>query len=337
MVSKAFADRIGVTHADGRYCFTDKDFLNEGADVLLELGTRVIKIWGTPDCYPFNTVWPEIHSLTDLFQTTPFRHLFDKPFTTFMIEAFPIGISHAAATSDEQRAETERQFHDATAWLLSTYQGTGKTFILQNWEGDWAIRPRFEIELDPTPEAIQGMIETLNTRQAGVNRARDGSSATEVFVYHAAEANLVKRAMGGHPSVANDIFPNTRCDLYSYSAWDTLVDKDEFRQAVLYLLEKAPASEAFGDNNVMIGEFGWPEHNSTPEKARDVCAGIIDVCIELDLPYAVHWELYCNERRDKEKRPATSNDECTGFWLIRPDGSKTLVWDYLKEKLKTEG
>lgn len=334
---KAFADRIGVTHADGRYYFTDTDFLNEGADVLLELGTRVIKVWGTTACYPFNTTWPEIHSLTELFQTWQYRCLFSKPFTTFIIEAFPIGVSHAAASSDEQRAETERQFYDATAWLLKTYDGTGKTFILQNWEGDWAIRPRYEIELDPTPEAIQGMIATINARQAGVNRARMESKVENVFVYHAAEANLVKRAMGGYPSVANDVFPKTRCDLYSYSAWDTLADKDEFRQAVLYLRDKAPASDAFGKNNVMIGEFGWPEANSTPEKALEVCKGVIDVCLELDVPYAVHWELYCNERRDKQKGQAYANNECTGFWLIRQDGTKTLVWEYLEERMRDEG
>ncbi|HVR96764.1 MAG TPA: hypothetical protein VMW27_09130, partial [Thermoanaerobaculia bacterium] len=38
-------DVLGVTHAAGRYSLTEQDFLNEGADRLLELGTRVIKVW----------------------------------------------------------------------------------------------------------------------------------------------------------------------------------------------------------------------------------------------------------------------------------------------------
>src|SRR5580693_109601 len=38
-------DVLGVTHVAGRYNFTGEDFLGEGADQLLALGTRVIKVW----------------------------------------------------------------------------------------------------------------------------------------------------------------------------------------------------------------------------------------------------------------------------------------------------
>ena len=36
---------IGVTHVNGHYHLTDKDFLSEGADRILALGSRVIKVW----------------------------------------------------------------------------------------------------------------------------------------------------------------------------------------------------------------------------------------------------------------------------------------------------
>ena len=51
-------DIVGSTHVAGKYNFTDQDYLNEGADKLLELGTRVIKLWFTPKPYrdyPFNS------------------------------------------------------------------------------------------------------------------------------------------------------------------------------------------------------------------------------------------------------------------------------------------
>ena len=51
-------DVLGVAHTAGRYNFTDKDYLNEGADELLALGTRVIKVWFGADAatyYPFNS------------------------------------------------------------------------------------------------------------------------------------------------------------------------------------------------------------------------------------------------------------------------------------------
>ncbi len=41
-------DVLGVAHAAGKYNFTDEDFLNEGADRILELGGRVIKIFLVP-------------------------------------------------------------------------------------------------------------------------------------------------------------------------------------------------------------------------------------------------------------------------------------------------
>src|SRR5436309_2375486 len=54
-------DVLGVTHAAGRYNFTSGDFLNEGADRILELGSRVIKVFLVPrnvqDTYPFNSDW----------------------------------------------------------------------------------------------------------------------------------------------------------------------------------------------------------------------------------------------------------------------------------------
>src|SRR5258705_13965885 len=56
-------DRIGATHVDGKYHLTDKPFLIEGAEKLLELGTRVGKFWFIPHSLPgdyrFNSQWPK--------------------------------------------------------------------------------------------------------------------------------------------------------------------------------------------------------------------------------------------------------------------------------------
>lgn len=318
--------------------------------MLLELGTRVIKLWGDVRSYPYNSQWPETNSLVEYLQTPYCRQVFAKPFTTVLVEAFPMGgISHAAASSPEERTETERQFYDATMWLLNTYQGTGKTFILQNWEGDWAMGAKLDPPDDPTPESVEKMIVTANARQAGVTRAREQAQAKDVYVYQAIEANLVQRAIDGRRTMANDVFPHTHCDLYSYSAWDTQGDKDQFRQAVLHLKKKAPASEAFGSDNVFIGEFGWPENLPTPKNLVEkygwpeagcgetqlaVTQNVIDVSLELNLPYIVYWQLYCNDPFDLKKRPATTNAEMKGYWLIRQDGTKTPLWEYLKEALK---
>src|SRR3954471_16284668 len=77
-------DVLGVAHAAGRYNFTDGNFLNEGADRILELGSRVIKGFLVPDhiqdTYPFNSDWsPPTSDVVELAQHPYFRELFAKP------------------------------------------------------------------------------------------------------------------------------------------------------------------------------------------------------------------------------------------------------------------
>ncbi len=85
------ADIVGSSHINGQYSFTDEDSLNEGARLLLELGSRVIKVLlrENPERnYRFHSNWPPTSSLVELARTSYVRDLFDKPFTTFILMAF---------------------------------------------------------------------------------------------------------------------------------------------------------------------------------------------------------------------------------------------------------
>lgn len=85
-------DVVGCTHTAGQYNFTDKDYLNEGADDLLKLGTRVIKLFLTPTpakMYPFNSKWPTPKSMVDVVDTPYFKDVFAKPFSTFISGRLP--------------------------------------------------------------------------------------------------------------------------------------------------------------------------------------------------------------------------------------------------------
>ena len=42
--------------------------------------------------------------------------------------------------TSEQLAEETAQLKACAAFLLQTYGGLGKTFVFENWEGDWASR-----------------------------------------------------------------------------------------------------------------------------------------------------------------------------------------------------
>src|SRR3954469_8888378 len=77
--ARPVADRLGVVHVDGKYHLTNKDFLNEGAEQIQALGSRVIKVWFVQNpqkYYPFNSRWPAVNSLIELAQTPYYRELF---------------------------------------------------------------------------------------------------------------------------------------------------------------------------------------------------------------------------------------------------------------------
>ena len=192
--------------------------------------------------------------------------------------------------------------------------------------------PQFTKE--PDPVTIKGMIDWLNARQDGVEKARKEVGMKGVTVAHAAEVNLMARAMEGKVTVANDVLPKTHCDLYSYSAWDTQRDPKLFTKALDHLAKKAPDSKLFGSRNVYVGEFGAPENNlGSAEKQLEITKSAVKTALDWGAKYVVYWELYCNEpATEYEGRP--KNSDCRGFWLIRPDGTKALVWDYLAGLLK---
>ena len=321
---------VGVSHVAGRYCLTDEDFLNEGAGVLHELGCGVIKVWftGYPKrSYLFNSDWPKINSLVELATTPYFKKFFEQPFATVILETYAPGREdhyYLAGMSPEQIERERADMRDIATYLLTTYKESGKTFIIQNWEGDWSLRGGAPGH-DPEPVAVKGMIDWFNARQAGVEDARQANKVEGVKVLHAAEVNHVARAMKGEGvSVTNDVLPSTKCDLYSYSAYDVPTHEPaKFKAALDYLASKAP-----GENNVYVGEYGAPENEvGGPEEQDKRIRSATQTALDWGAKYVVYWELYCNEVK-KETKDRPKNKEMRGFWLIRPDGTRPPVTDY---------
>ncbi len=345
--TKSVRDTVGVVHVAGRYHLTDKDFLNEGADQILALGSRVIKVWfygkrheGPDGVYPYNSQWPKVDSLVEGAKTPYYQELFDKPFTTYVMVVTSLGRDDGYwrnGISEEQKRDEQRQFYELTKHLLTRYKGTDKTFVLQHWEGDWMVRGNFDANAKPTESAFRNMIEWLNARQAGVDHARREVTPQGVRVYHATEVNRVVQSMReDFPNMVTKVLPHTHLDLVSYSAWDSAVehyaDPNVLRQALDFIAAHMPDSPDFGDRNVYIGEFGMPESGYTPDQIRTAVPNAVRTGLDWGCPYVVYWQLYCNELKDPNaKPPVTSNDAVRGFWLIRPDGTKSWLWDYFHD------
>ena len=150
-------------------------------------------------------------------------------------------------------------------------------------------------------------------------------------MWHAAEVNLVLRSLDqGKPNVVNRVLPRAKLDLVSYSAWDAMPGKGDLRRALDYIAAQAPDSAAFGARNVYLGEFGWPENDGL-EKHREIVRSAVETALDWGCPWIIYWQLFCNEPK---RTPVSANDDCRGFWLLKPDGTRAWAWDYLHGLLR---
>ena len=332
-------DVLGVAHAAGKYNFSEKDYLNEGADQILETGSRVIKVFVYPghmeEMYRFNSDWsPDVSGgdVVELVQRPYFQQLFAKPFSTFILEIPPVTIQpqfNDGLTPEEAAAERD-QMARLTRYLLAAYADSGKTFILQNWEGDHLLREGLAEGADPDPVRIQGMIDWWNARQEGVQAARRELRPHNVDVVHGCEVNHLQAAMAGKVTAANDVLPFTHCDLYSYSSWDIDFDPGELVRALDYLQTKAPESRRFGRHNLYLGEYGMAKDHVTNQGDRfETIRELMEAALGWGVRYAVYWEVYCNEPAQQRLHVRPKNSEMRGFWLIRPDGRRAPLWNTL--------
>jgi hypothetical protein len=134
-----------------------------------------------------------------------------------------------------------------------------KTFVFENWEGDWASRGGGYDPLKPASElARMSMRKWLAARQAGVTSARHavlgagdsnipphstlasgsggGGGGGGGNVLYSAEVNLVQESrVGGVPNMINTVIPFVELDMVSYSSYDTESDPVTFRAALEYI------------------------------------------------------------------------------------------------------
>lgn len=334
-------DVIGVAHAAGRYNFTGEDYLNEGAGRILELGSRVIKVFLAPDhiqdTYPFNSDWnPSPADVLELVQRPYVQELFAKPFSTFILVVQPVTGAPQfldGLTADEAAAERD-QMYRLTKYLLTTYANSGKTFILQNWEGDHLIHLGLPTGTPPDPVRLKGMADWWNARQDGVRRARMDVGSHGVNVYHAAEVNALQPSMAGYVTVTNNVIPYTRCDLYSYSSWDLDYTPEQLTRALDYLASKAPANRLFGRYNIYLGEYGMAKDQGASEGQRfERIRQLMEAALGWGVRYAVYWQVFDNEAAvTYTGRP--DNKDLRGYWLVRPDGVLAPSWDIFARQLQ---
>ena len=362
-------DRIGATHVDGKYFFTKEPYLIEGCRKMNEMGYGVVKLWfrKNPGGYSYNSDWNISKDITlkELAQHPYWATCFDMPFTTIALSLDGAGIN----TTDETAAKEEKEVYDLTKYLLEKYKDRKITFILHNWEGDWIMRggtgdyarwtrkagqlikavdgDRYTVLVPAdSTQRINAMAKWFKALQDGVNKARAEVKNSKCKVYHAIEANKVMDSQEGIPGIVNSVLPLVETDMVSWSSYDGLDATGlKLYKGIEYIRENIrPTKFMKGKKVVFLGEIGIPEqrYEGLTEKEPVIARwdAYIGVCLALDVPYLIQWELYCNEPKNEELRKlkdTRKTDEMRGFWLIRPDGTQSFVGEYFERLLKNAG
>lgn len=321
----AFRYVLGTQTFSPAYQFTDKPRLLETAQAILDMGSNTLK-FGIGSNYhgPRGNV-PEsregIHSLTDLVRDEPtHRAVLDMPFAHTLIWVYPFapGWWKNGYTAEDSHRQS-REIYDLACHLLLTYSGSGKSFYLGHWEGDWHLRDGYDTKTDDSvkPAAVQGMVDWLNARQKAVDDAKRDTPHQGVQVWNYCEVNLVKIGLQGRKCVTNDVLPHTNVDYVSYSSYDTQGDPRELEAALNHIEDRLPPKDGIPGRRVFIGEYGFPAEHNSPAEQDSRSRQVVRVALTWGCPFALYWELFNNEVTEGRQR---------GFWLIDDQGHKQPVY-----------
>lgn len=304
---------LGTQAIGGPYQHTKGNRLIEQAENVRGMGSNLLKISlaeGAASNYGSVEAARKAKTTLEYVQGSPeLQQALDMDFAFYQawVHSFTDGAWRDGVNMAEARAYYD-EMYALTAWLLERYSGTGKVFMLGNWEGDWLLLGRQNRELDPSPTAVEGMIAWMKIRQLAVDNARAAVPHKDVAVYHYIEVNLVKKAMAGRASIALSVLPEVNPDLVSYSAYeaikqspkpDLLAIRQPLEQILAWLEGQLPPKEGLPfKRRVFIGEYGYHADKSKPLTVKQQYMKsrfVMQSAIALDLPFALIWQMYNNE------------------------------------------
>jgi hypothetical protein len=250
------------------------------ANATYRQGNRVIKFrlsnkYDTVD--GFDTE-PAIDSLVELVRDQDqVKAVLDGPGTDYIFWmssfAVPSWQSQLDATGLKPTAQTDiyNEVRALAEYLLITYSGTGKSFYLGNWEGDWMLAGAESLGYrdDPTlipANRIQGMIDWATVRQQAIDDAKANVTHSNVDVWFYLEMNKADWMRDGLPCVANSVIPSlSKLDFISVSSYSIHKDNGVPRARNLVhadldqiqgLIDAKPDPSIPG-SRLMIGEYGY--------------------------------------------------------------------------------
>jgi hypothetical protein len=307
---------IGTQTIGASYQFTQEPILVETARAILAMGSSTLKFSLTPQVGSA----PRPHTLAEAAEgDLAVKAVFQMPFANYVMWVSPLGAPGGGPFAAARLGAEREELYDLTKHLLKTYNGTGKSFYLGNWEGDWLLT-RMDPNYVPTTEEVQSMIDWANTRQKAVDDARRDTPHANVHVYYYVEVNRVRDAMAGKVRVANKVLPRTNPDFVSYSSYDSQVGDIEknFAEALDHLQAQLAPKPGISGKRIFIGEYGMPLLGNSAQAQASLACHVMRAGLRWGCPFVLYWEMYNNE--------VTPDGRQRGFWLIDDHGVKQPVY-----------
>lgn len=318
------ADRFGVYNWNindtAKPVATDQ--LNWGADLVADLGTRTIRIaLATRDDYRLGLSGDL--DLVQLAQHLAYdRVLKDARFDTVMLTTYSRGAmasnwgdGYSQPEYDAERDEIRR----LGEYLLSDLAFAGKTFIILNWEGDNAM------SLWPNKRTIwDSYTNWVRSRVEGVKLARQKYPASSAKLFSGLEFNQIHNWQTGElcgspvsDPVRTDplrnrclidyVAPQVEVDYYSYSSWESLIQKETSPNDNLKQRYKTDLSFALSliktrrpeitEHNFIVGEYGFERARYGDCNAANYTSEMFDALEgegSFQASYAVFWQVVDN-------------------------------------------
>ncbi len=345
-----------------KYQFTEDTRLVETAKKIQAMGSNTIKLLlgvGAINDYklPPNQ---QVNSYTTLLDKEPsFRQVLRMPFNYYLFWVQPSPIKEgkwqdyydwSQGYSETERFDEYQQMYDLTCYLLTTFNNSGKTFLLGNWEGDWAVMGApYDRNKEIPQKAFDGMIQRMNNRQLAVDNAKMDTSHKNVHVYHYMEVVLVEDTIQrGKNTLTNCVLPYVNVDYVSFSCYSSLGDywddsipfdvrkqhlKAKLKMALDFIDGHIPETNKSlpWEKRVFIGEYGFRRFHRGTQKillSAEEQAGLMQTAAATALswgcPFVLYWQMYDNECEEGGADPS-------GFAMIDSNGRKQPLY-YVHKK-----
>ncbi|WDE08664.1 cellulose binding domain-containing protein [Thalassomonas viridans] len=333
---------LGTQTINPGYSFTDDGSLVETAKAIRAMGSNLLKIALSTSQYPeLNGQGLEYQFKRIVAEIPEFRQVLAMDFSYYMLWVEDSGswMDNQGMSEDELTWQYDK-IYDLTKYLLTQYNGTGKTFMLGNWEGDWNFIQDADGVRDvnnsvANPQRIQGLIDWLNIRQKAVDDAKASVAHNNVNVLHYVEVNRVADAIAGKARITNTVLPYVNVDLVSYSAYDVTTEerhadfntmRTELTGALDFIESKLPDKEGIPFNKrVFIGEYGFAESwfsdwgERSGEVQDDLSRNVVKAALDWGTPFVLNWQMYGNEYD-------SYMGDYKGYWLIDNKNTKKPIY-----------